>query len=148
MRAIQDDYPEHFAHCHGCGPLNPSGKRFKSYLEGDATVLRYTPEPDETGGVPGHVYGGLIASLLDCHGAASATAFAGLVDTSQTVRYVTGTLTVVYRRPTPLGELTVRGRLVELRGRKAVVALELEAGGETTVTGEMVAISIPDEYEG
>lgn len=145
MRAIQDDYPEHFAHCHGCGPLNPSGKRFRSTLEGDMTVLRYRPEPDETGGVPGHVYGGLIASLLDCHGAASATAFAGLAKPGQTVRYVTGTLTVVYRRPTPLGELTVRGRLVELAGRKAVIALELEAGGEITVTGEMIAISIPDE---
>lgn len=149
MRAIQDDYPEQFAHCHGCGPRNANGMRFRSVLEGDETVLRYTPEPEYTGGVPDHVYGGLIASLLDCHGAASATAFARRAEEERTGapqepdRYVTGTLAVVYRRPTPMGvELTVRGRLKELSGRKAVIGLELEAGGEVTVTGEMIAISI------
>ncbi|ABG99994.1 conserved hypothetical protein (plasmid) [Rhodococcus jostii RHA1] len=49
--------------------------RLVSYLDEDETVARYTPGPAYRGGVPGHVYGGLIASLLDCHGADSASAF-------------------------------------------------------------------------
>ncbi|QZY50893.1 PaaI family thioesterase [Leucobacter tenebrionis] len=126
--------------------------RFRSYLEGDEAVLRFTPSPEYTGGVPGHVYGGLLASLLDCHGAAAASGFAHRArgrevgDGGEPLRFVTGTLTVVYRRPTPMGvELTVRGRLDSISGRKVVVALELSAEGEVCVTGEMVAIQIPPE---
>lgn len=151
MSAIQDLYPERFAHCHGCGPANADGMRLKSYLEGDEAVLRFTPEPAFTGGVPGHVYGGLLASLLDCHGAAAASAFAqrarGLqIAAGELPRFVSGTLTVVYRKPTPMGiELTVRARLSSIKGRKVVVGLELSATGEVCVTGELIALEIPDE---
>ncbi|MFT3876099.1 MAG: hotdog domain-containing protein [Propioniciclava sp.] len=151
--AIQDSYPARFAHCHGCGPANRDGWRLKSYVEGDEVVLRHTPAPAYTGGVPDHAYGGLLASLLDCHGAASATAFAyraagGEVgDGGALPRFVSGTLTVVYRRPTPMGvELVVRGRLAEAKGRKVTVDLELSADGEVCVTGQMIALEIPAEY--
>lgn len=150
-RAIQDSYPERFAHCHGCGPANPDGLHFESYVEGDEVVLRHTPGPASTGGVPDHVYGGLLASLLDCHGAASATAFAhrarGGEPGGALPRFVSGTLTVVYRRPTPMGvELVVRGRLAAISGRKVTVDLELSADGDVCVTGEMVALEIPEGY--
>ena len=150
MRAIQDHYPERFAHCYGCGWANPDGMRLKSFLEGEETVARHTPGPASSGGVPGHVYGGLIASLLDCHGTASASAFAhraqGRVvgEGQEPPRFVTGTLTVVYSKPTPMGvELTVRGRLKSHEGRKVVVTLELMAGDELCARGEMIAIEIP-----
>ncbi|KXF83703.1 thioesterase [Rhodococcus ruber Chol-4] len=150
MRAIQHYYPQRFAHCFGCGPANPDGMRLESFLDGDETVARYTPGPAYSGGVPGHVYGGLIASLLDCHGAASASAFAqhargrAIGDDREPLRFVTGTLTVEYRRPTPMGvELTVRGRLKSHEGRKVIVGLELAAGDDVCACGEMIAIEIP-----
>lgn len=76
MKAIQDYYPEEFAHCYGCGYANPKGMHLKSYVEGDKTVARFTADAGLSGGHPGNAYGGLIASLLDCHGTASAAAFA------------------------------------------------------------------------
>jgi hypothetical protein len=76
MKAIQDHYPPEFAHCYGYGPSNPFGLHLKSYLRDDRTEARFTPDRRYSGGVPDNVYGGMIASLLDCHGTASAAAFA------------------------------------------------------------------------
>src|SRR3712207_193864 len=75
-RAFQDFYPERDSHCFGCGRSNPRGLHLKSYWDGENTIARFTPPPEFSGGVPGNVYGGLIASLMDCHGAASAAAAA------------------------------------------------------------------------
>ncbi|MGB7421479.1 MAG: PaaI family thioesterase [Comamonas sp.] len=147
MQAIQDHYPAEFAHCYGCGPANPQGLHLKSFIEGERTHARFTPAPMYSGGYPGNVYGGMLASLLDCHGTASAAAFAyraqGRVmgDGGPPIRFVTGSLKVDYRRPTPLGvELLIEGTLRSLEGRKAVIDLMLSAGGEVCVTGEMVAV--------
>ena len=68
MKAIQDHYSPNFAHCYGCGPANPHGHHLKSYLLDDRTEARFTPDKIYSGGVPDNVYGGMIASLLDCHG--------------------------------------------------------------------------------
>lgn len=70
MKAIQDFYPEEFAHCYGCGRANGQGLHLKSYIDGNETVARFKPAEIYSGGYPGHVYGGMIASLLDCHGTA------------------------------------------------------------------------------
>ena len=69
--AFQDYYPEDVAHCYGCGRLNPQGHQIKSYWDGDETVARFTPLPYHTA-IPGYVYGGLVASLIDCHGTGTA----------------------------------------------------------------------------
>jgi hypothetical protein len=65
--AIQDLYPENVAYCYGCGRLNDQGLQIKSYADGDETVCRFVPRPYHMA-IPGYVYGGLIASLIDCHG--------------------------------------------------------------------------------
>lgn len=147
MKAIQDHYPAEFAHCYGCGPTNPHGLHLKSFLDGERTHARFTPAAMYSGGYPGNVYGGMLASLLDCHGTASAAAFAhraqGRVmgDGGPPIRFVTASLKVDYRRPTPLGvELLIEGALRSLEGRKAIIDLTLSAGGELCVTGEMVAV--------
>jgi acyl-coenzyme A thioesterase PaaI-like protein len=149
--AIQDGYPPQFAHCYGCGPGNPQGLHLKSHLVGDETQARFTPDARYSGGVPGHVYGGMIASLLDCHGTASAAGFALRAEGRQPgdglppLRFVTASLKVDFRRPTPQGvELLVTGRLRSLQGRKAWVDLELRAGDALCATGEMLAVRLPD----
>ncbi len=69
--AIQDLYPDDFAHCFGCGRNNPAGHQLKGFVEGDEVVADYTPAPHHVA-VPGFVYGGLLASLVDCHAMATA----------------------------------------------------------------------------
>jgi acyl-coenzyme A thioesterase PaaI-like protein len=149
MKAIQDHYPLNFAHCYGCGPANPSGHHLKSYLLDDRTEARFTPDQRYSGGVPDNVYGGMVASLLDCHGTASAAAFAyrnrGRVMgvAGAPIRFVTASLQIDFRKPTPLGEeLLITGTLKSLDGRKAYVSLSLSAQGVECAHGEMLAVEL------
>ncbi|HOX24218.1 MAG TPA: PaaI family thioesterase [Candidatus Krumholzibacteria bacterium] len=147
--AVQDHYPEDVAHCYGCGRFNRDGLQLKSRQEGSDTVARITPRPYHTA-MPGFVYGGLIASLVDCHAmgtaATAAERAAGRqVGDGPAPRFVTAQLNVTYLKPTPLGpELEVRGRVRELGARKAVVEVTVAADGEITARGEVVAVRIPD----
>ena len=150
-KAFQDYYPEPLAHCYGCGRMNPHGHQLKSYWDGDETVAHFTPEPYHIA-VPGYVYGGLLASLIDCHGTGSAAAAAykaagRAMDTEPPFRFLTASLHVDYLRPTPLGpELELRGRIKEVKGRKVVVAITLSAEGQVCVKGEVVAVQVPERY--
>jgi acyl-coenzyme A thioesterase PaaI-like protein len=147
--AVQDYYPEDFAHCYGCGRLNERGLQIKTRWEGDEAVARFTPRPEHIA-VPGFVYGGLIASLIDCHAmgtaAASVERAAGhAIGDRPAPRFVTGALHVQYLKPTPLGpELELRARPSEMTDRKVVVQVTLSAGGVQTARGEVVAVRMPD----
>lgn len=152
-KAIQDYYPEQLSHCYGCGRLNEHGLQLKSRWDGDETVATFTPRPYHTA-IPGYVYGGLIASLIDCHGTGTAAAAAYRqegreMDTDPPRRYVTASLKVDYLRPTPLGvPLEIRGRVKEMSGRKVVVEASLSAQGQVTARGEVVAVLMPDSFLG
>lgn len=149
-KAFQDCYPDNFSHCYGCGKSNEHGLHLKSYWDGDTTVALFTPKNYHTGGVPGKAYGGLIASLLDCHGTASAAAAAFKAEnrkmgTAPHMRFVTASLKVDFLRPTPIdAELEVRGEIVEVKPRKVTIDLSLSASGEICATGQMIAVKLPD----
>jgi acyl-coenzyme A thioesterase PaaI-like protein len=148
-KAVQDFYPDDFAHCYGCGRLNEDGLQLKTRWEGDETVARFTPRPEHVA-IPGFVYGGLIASLIDCHAMGTAAAAveraAGRdVGAGPVPRFVTASLKVEYLKPTPLGpELEIRARAVETTERKVVVHATVSAAGAVTATGEVVAVRMPD----
>jgi acyl-coenzyme A thioesterase PaaI-like protein len=148
-KAFQDFYPDELSYCHGCGRLNDNGLHIKSYWDGEETVALFTPEPHHMA-IPGYVYGGLIASLIDCHGtgtamAASYRAEGREMDTEPALRFVTASLHVDYLRPTPLGPpLEVRARVQEIKGRKVVVKATVTALGELCARGEVVAVQMPD----
>ena len=152
MRAFQDTYPENVAHCYGCGRLNEHGHQSKTYWDGDETVTRFQPHPEHTA-IPGFVYGGLIASLIDCHstGTAAAAAYRAEqreMDSEPPLRFVTGSLHVDFLKPTPLGPvLELRGRVKELKGRKVVVESEVWVDGVMTARGEVVAVQMPDTFK-
>ena len=149
LQAFQDYYPDDYSHCYGCGRLNEDGLHIKSYWDGDETVCTYTPRPYHIA-LPGYVYGGLIASLIDCHctGTASAAAYRAAgreMGTQPPIRFVTGSLHVDYVRPTPLGvPLEVRARVKEIKGRKVVMTATLSADGQVCARGEVVAIQMPE----
>jgi len=152
-QAFQDYYPDNLAQCYGCGRNNPHGHHIKTVWDGDETVTRFTPQPYHTA-VPGFVYGGLIASLIDCHstGTAAAAMYRAEgreMDTLPAYRFVTASLHVDFLKPTPLGgELEIRGRVREIKGRKVVVESTLWAGGVATARGEVVAVQMPEDFGG
>jgi acyl-coenzyme A thioesterase PaaI-like protein len=147
--AFQDFYPDDLSHCYGCGRLNEAGLQIKSYWDGDETVAAFVPRPSHTA-IPGYVYGGLIASLVDCHGTGTASAAAYRaagreMGTEPPLRFVTASLKVDYLRPTPLGPpLEVRGRVESISGRKVVVSATVSAEGVLCARGEVVAVQMPD----
>ncbi|MBW4030652.1 MAG: PaaI family thioesterase [Acidobacteria bacterium] len=151
MKAIQDYYPEHLAHCYGCGRLNEQGYRIRTYWQGDEGVTRFSPESFHTA-VPGFVYGGLLASLIDCHstGTAAAAMYRSEdreMDSLPPFRFVTGSLQVSFLKPTPLGpELEIRGRASVIKGRKVVIESTVWVGGAPTVRAEVVALQMPDNF--
>lgn len=151
-KAFQDYYPDHLSHCYGCGRLNEHGLQIKSYWDGDETVCRFVPYPQHTA-IPGYVYGGLIASLIDCHstGSASAAAYRAAgreMDTAPPLRFLTGSLQVDFLRPTPLGTepLELRSRIEEVKERKVVVATELSVAGTVCARGKVVAVRMPEQW--
>jgi acyl-coenzyme A thioesterase PaaI-like protein len=150
QKSFQFYYPDSLAHCYGCGTLNEHGHQIKSYWDEEESVCHFLPKPYHIA-IPGYVYGGLLASLIDCHGTGTAAAAAyraaqRAMDTEPAFRFLTASLHVDYLKPTPLGiELEIRGKVKEVKGRKVVIEEWIVANGITTVRGEVVAVQVPDE---
>jgi len=152
-KAVQDYYPDDIAVCYGCGKSNKHGYQIKTYWEGDETVSRFQPQPYHTA-FPGYVYGGLIASLIDCHATGTA-ASARYRESGKPLgkemleRFVTVSLHVDYVAPTPINTiLHLRGRVKERKGRKMVISVTLSADGKETARGEVVALQMPADFLG
>lgn len=151
-KAFQDCYPVEFANCFGCGRRNESGLKIKSYWDGEETVCRFAPEPHQCGGAPGFACSGLVATLIDCHGAATAAA-AKLRDEGCALgdkplaRFTAASLKVDYLKPVPLeATLELRARAVDLKGREVTVRSTLSAAGEVCVTGEARYAQLPSQW--
>ncbi len=146
--AFQDAYTDDHSYCYGCGRLNEKGLQIKSYWDGDESVAKFMPKPYHTA-TPKFVYGGLIASLIDCHctGTASAAAYreeGRELGTAPPLRYVTASLQVDYVHPTPMGvELEIRGTVLEIKERKVVLTARVFAGEKLCAKGKVVAVKVP-----
>lgn len=144
---IQKSYNPDAAICYGCGYNNPHGLHIKTTWDGTVGVCLFNPRPEHTA-FPGYVYGGLLASLIDCH--SIGTAIAAMYDdegrepgTQPEITCVTGNLNVSYKKPTPIdAELRLESRISELTSKKAVVKTDLFAGETLCVTGEVVAVRV------
>ncbi len=150
-KPIQDLYDDDFSQCYGCGRLNDEGLHLKTYLEDELTISKFTPK-DHHIAIEGFVYGGLLASLIDCHGTGSAAIFYAKenkieLKEGNSPRFVTGKLNVNYLKPTPLGkELLITGELIVAAKRKVKTKINVLVDGVVTVTGEVTAILLPDNF--
>jgi acyl-coenzyme A thioesterase PaaI-like protein len=146
---VQDYYPNELSYCYGCGNLNEHGHQLKTFWDSDKTVSHFTPKEYHIA-IPGYVYGGLIALLIDCHGTGTAALASYRAEnrelgTLPAFRFVTASLQVDYLKPTPLGvELELRGKIIEIKGRKVVSEITVAANGEVTAKGKVVAVQMPE----
>ena len=148
-KAVQDYYPDDFAHCYGCGRLNAHGLHVRSVWDGDETVSRFTPRPEHMA-LPGFVYGGLLASLIDCH--AMGILPACDCRTRGRPRDWRGLGAALRHSFAPRGLSQANAAGARARAsrprtlateRKSVVTVTVSANGVTTVRGEVVTVRVP-----
>lgn len=109
------------------GRRNPLAPPLRITAEGDDPAWARASLGAGFEGPPGHVHGGVIALVLDqVLGQAAATAGK---------RGLTAYLHTTYRRPTPLGTITARARVVEAHEWKTLVRGEI-LDGQDRVTVE------------
>jgi acyl-coenzyme A thioesterase PaaI-like protein len=145
--AIQDHFSGEHAICFGCGNKNPHGLHIRTQWDGQYGTFSFTPKDYHTA-FPGVVYGGLIASLFDCH--CIGTAIAAAYDaegrqpgTDPAIMYVTANLNVNYIRPTPMDRLLMlKAHIVESTGRKTIVSCTLTAGETECANARVVGIRV------
>lgn len=145
---MQDAWPN--ATCYGCGPANPKGLQIKSYwlADGSAVVAEFHPRPEHNAGFDNVMYGGLVASLIDCHSVWTAIAYAYRSENRPhgdhpAISFVTGTLEVRYLKPTPLDQPVLLSAVVEeVQGKKSVVHCKFGPVGTVTAEGRVTAIRI------
>ena len=119
------------------GRGNPVAPPLTFTTEGDQVVgrgkfgLQYE-------GPPGSVHGGFVAAALD--------ELLGMAQSLSGKAGMTGTLTVRYRKPTPLHvELAMAARVERVEGRKIFVSGEIRAGEMLCAEAEGIFISVDFE---
>jgi acyl-coenzyme A thioesterase PaaI-like protein len=153
LKAIQDEYPEDFSWCYGCGRMNEHGHHFRTGWDGDKTISIYKPKKEHMA-LPGFVYGGVIGSLVDCHGTGSAALYLHRKngyepgDGAEPPRFVTASLHVDFMKPTPQGTaLKAIGTVHEIHPKKYRVETEVYAGETLCAKGEVIAVVMPDTFK-
>jgi uncharacterized protein (TIGR00369 family) len=123
-------FDEQAGHCFGCGPANPEGLHLVFTFDAEAqtaTALVNLTRNHE--GPPGHIHGGIIATLMD-------EAMSKL-NRPLGVIAMTRHIEVDYLRPSPLGrELVLTGHHLRRDGRKLFHEAELK-----TLEGTVLARS-------
>ena len=150
MTAIQDKIPHN--HCFGCGPDNPKGMQIKSFWDGTESLCTYIPRPEQMAGPKHYLYGGTIASLIDCHSVCTSIANyyerdGFEVGDGPPIWCVTGRLTVNFKNPTPIDQpVDLRATIAECTEKKAIVLCSVSSGGIVTAEGEVFAIRVPESW--
>lgn len=116
------------------GKANPISPPFNTWIEGDVVHGRATLGWQYEG-PPDCVHGGFVCALFD--------QFLGIGQRLTGQPGVTGSLTVHFHRPTPLGvTLELVGRVKEVRGRKNFLVGELWANGVMTASADGLFIHV------
>lgn len=135
---------ERASHCFGCSPINPQGLHLTFTL--DTTV---PDSPTATAqvqltqmheGPPGHIHGGIIATLMD-------EAMSKLNRPLNAVA-MTRHMEIDYLRPSPLNQsLTLTSHHLSRKGRKLFHHAELRnEAGQLLATGKGLFIVIDEKY--
>ena len=133
--------------CFGCGPANQQGLQINSIRIENGLSMEYLPEHHHQA-FPGMINGGIIGTLLDCHG--NWTAAIALMDAQgleEPPCTVTASYSVQLRRPTPTDvPLKVTSQIKELSGDRVEVELLLEANGKVCATGSGLFVAVKEGH--
>jgi acyl-coenzyme A thioesterase PaaI-like protein len=150
MPSFQSQMRDNF--CWGCGQDNHDGLRLESEWDGDAAVARWTPDAVHAAGPRHFLNGGIVATVIDCHGICTAVADAHRragreIGSEPLIWFATTGLHVEYLRPTLItAELTLHATVAEVDGRRTVVDCTLHADGKERARGRVEAVQVPDEW--
>lgn len=133
--------------CYGCGPANENGLRIRSFRTDGGLKMEFLPSKEHQA-FPGMINGGIIGTVLDCHG--NWTAAIALMDNngmSFPPCTVTASYSVKLKRPTPFGEvLTITSKVEKIENNSVEVSLKLEADGNTCATGEGLFVAVREGH--
>lgn len=122
--------------CFGCGHANHKGLKLRSYEVDGVVVAKFRPWPEHDNG-GGYLNGGIIATLLDCHGGAAV-----LLESQRRghgtggLSYVTASIDVAYHRPTPLlEELELTAELLDASDDAITVRSQIHFDGKPRASG-------------
>jgi acyl-CoA thioesterase FadM len=112
----------------------------------------YTPRPEQCAGPTQYLYGGTIASLIDCHSVGTAISNyykqeGREMGTGEEIWCVTGNLSVSYLAPTPIDQdVTLRASIEECGERKTIVTCRFFSGDTQTAEGRVIAVRVPNSW--
>ena len=133
--------------CFGCGPSNENGLKIDSFrIEGGLRTEFKTSLEHQA--FPGIINGGIIGTLLDCHG--NWTAAIAIMDKREEEKpscTVTANYSVKLLRPTPINELLIiTSKIEELMEDRASISMELFAGGKLCAKGKGLFVSVKEGH--
>ena len=133
--------------CFGCGPANEKGLKIDSFrIEGGLRTEFETSSEHQA--FPGMINGGIIGTLLDCHG--NWTAAIAIMDQRGEEKpscTVTANYSVKLIRPTPLDALLViTSKVEELFEDRALISMELHAGEKLCAKGNGLFVSVKEGH--
>ena len=144
--SVQDNFAPNSI-CFGGGPANQEGLRIKSFRSSEGLEMEFTPD-DQHQAFPGMINGGIIGTLLDCHG--NWTAAVALMDQAGDDAppcTVTASYSIKLRRPTPYGPtLRVTGEVTEINEGRANVRMTLVAEDKVCATGEGLFVAVKEGH--
>jgi acyl-coenzyme A thioesterase PaaI-like protein len=143
---LQDRYAPN-SRCFGCGPKNKNGLRIKSIPSGDEIVSDWKPK-EYHGSFAGAVSGGILSTLLDCHG--NWTAAYTLMksrNSDSPPGTVTAEIHVKFLRPTPVaGAMHLRARPIKVENDRVTVEGSIEADGKATATMKGLFVAVKEGH--
>ena len=143
---VQDEFAPNSI-CFGCGPSNKEGLQLKSYRSSGGLIAEFESE-EKHQAFQGVINGGIIGSLIDCHG--NWTAAVAIMDRNGWEKpqcTVTAQYEVKLKRPTPFGKiLKLNSRVLALQEDRAEVIIELKADGKTCATGRGLFVAVKEGH--
>ena len=143
---VQDEFAPNSI-CFGCGPSNKDGLQLKSYRSSGGLIAEFKCEVKHQA-FPGVINGGIIGSLIDCHG--NWTAAMAIMDKNGWEKpqcTVTAQYEVKLKRPTPLGiKLKLNSRVLALQEDRAEVVIELIVDGKSCATGRGLFVAVKESH--
>ena len=150
-KAFQDLLPDEISHCYGCGRNNQNGLQIKSYWDGEKTVCNWIPQEQFMAG-KNFLCGGIIATLIDCHGLNTAIAVAYKeegreIGSKPFIPYATGSISIKLLCPNPLNhEIMIRGQVKSINLSKIIVLCRLYSNEKECAQGEITAVKVSENF--